>query len=66
LVIYFNGQPVKPAKTGTVAALLEQLGREPAYTVVTVDGKFIPPAEYKKFIVPDGARVNASELLAGG
>ncbi len=42
------------------------MGREPAQTVVTVDGRFIPPAEYKIFKVPDGARVQAHELLPGG
>ena len=65
-MIYFNGQPVEPAKNGTVAALLRQMGREPSLTVVMVDGEFVPPALYNKFIVSVGARVTAKELLNGG
>lgn len=65
-MIYFNDQPVEPAKNATVADLLKRMGREPSLTVVTVDGEFIPPAEYKKFVVPAGARVSAKELLDGG
>lgn len=65
-MIYFNDQPVEPAQDATLADLLRRLGREPARTVVTVDGKFIPPAEYKRFKLPDGARVTARELLDGG
>ena len=65
-MIYFNGRPVEPAKNGTVAELLKQLGREPALTVVTVNGEFVPPALYRKFILPEGARVTARELLSGG
>jgi thiamine biosynthesis protein ThiS len=65
-VIHFNGQPVPPEKNMTIARLLELMGREARLTVITVDGKFVPPAEYKSFIVPDGARVTARELHAGG
>ena len=65
-MIYFNDQPAAPAKGCTLSELLLGMGRDPALTVVTVDGKFIPPAEYKKFKVPDGARVQAHGLLGGG
>lgn len=65
-MIYFNDQPVEPAGDRTLADLLRLMGREPRYTVVTVDGLFVPPAEYKRFIVSDGARVTARELLDGG
>ena len=65
-MIYFNDQPVAPAKGRTLAELLRRMGREPARTVVTVDEKFVAPAEYKKYLVPDGARVAARELLDGG
>ena len=65
-MLYFNDQPVEPAKNCTLADLLKLLGREPSRTVVTVDGKFIPPAEYKKFVAAEGARITARELLGGG
>ena len=65
-MIYFNDQPVEPEKDATLADLLRRLDREPARTVVTVNGKFIPPAEYKKFKLPDRARVTARELPGGG
>lgn len=65
-MIYFNDQPVAPAKIKTLADLLKLSGREASQTVVTVDGKFVPQAEYKKFVVADGAIVRASELLGGG
>lgn len=65
-MIYFNGRPVAPAKNLTVAGLLELAGREAALTAVTVDGEFVAPQEYKSFVVPDGARVLARELLDGG
>ena len=65
-MIYFNDQPVAPAKGRTLTELLLLMGREPDQTVVTVDGKFIPRSEYRIFEVPDGARVQAHELLAGG
>lgn len=65
-MIYFNDQPVETAKDGTLADLLRRLGREPARTVVTVDGKFIPTAEHKRFKVSEGARVIARELPDGG
>lgn len=65
-VIYFNDQPVEPANDRTLADLLRRMGREPARTVVTVDGNFIPSAEHKRFKLPDGARVTARELPGGG
>jgi thiamine biosynthesis protein ThiS len=66
MVIYFNDQPAEPAKSGTLADLLRLMGREASRTVVTVNGGFVPPSDYKKFKVPDGARVAARELLDGG
>ncbi len=65
-MIHFNDQPLETAKDGTLEDLLRRLGREPARTVVTVDGDFVPPSEYKRFKVPDGARVSARELPGGG
>lgn len=65
-MIYFNDQPVAPVKGRTLAELLRRMGREPARTVVTVDGDFVPPSEYKIFKLPSGARVTARELLDGG
>ena len=65
-MIYFNGQRVPPEKGLTIARLLGLMGREARLTVVTVDDKFVPPAEYNKFIVNDGAKVAARELHSGG
>ncbi|MBI4351001.1 MAG: sulfur carrier protein ThiS [Elusimicrobia bacterium] len=65
-MIYLNGKPVAPAKNLTLARLLESAGRDARLTVLTVDDKFVPPAEYKSYVVPDGAKVTARELLAGG
>jgi sulfur carrier protein ThiS len=64
-VIYLDDKPA--ARPGiTVLELLKLAGRDPALTVVTVDGKFVPQSDYKKLVLPDGARVKARALLNGG
>lgn len=65
-MIYFNGVPVKTPKNITLAALLKRMGRDASQTVVLVDGRFVPPAEYKSFVASDGACVEARQLLDGG
>jgi len=65
-VIYFNDRPVVRAGELSLEDLLKLVGRETPPAAVTVDGEFVPPAEYKKFPVSDGARVRAWELLDGG
>jgi thiamine biosynthesis protein ThiS len=65
-LIYFNGKPV-PAKPGIkLAELLKLAGRDPALAAVTVDGEFVPVADYRKLVLHAGARVKAWELLDGG
>ena len=66
IMIYFNGRPVTPAKNMPLADLLRLAGRKAARVVVTADGKFVPASGYKKFVVRDGARLEARELLDGG
>ncbi|PKM97086.1 MAG: hypothetical protein CVU79_10105 [Elusimicrobia bacterium HGW-Elusimicrobia-3] len=64
-MIYLDDKPA--ARPGiTVLELLKLAGRDPALTVVTVDGKFVPQSDYKKLVLPDGARVKARALLNGG
>ncbi len=65
-MIYLNDQPVPSPKGGTLLALLKLAGRDPALTAVTVDGKFVPQADYKKLVLPDKARVKAWAFLEGG
>lgn len=64
--IYFDDKPVDAPAGATLKDLLELEGRDPALVVVTVDGKFVPGAEYGKLALHDGARVKARELLGGG
>lgn len=65
MVIYLDDKPA--GRPGiTLLELLKLAGRDPALTVVTVDGKFVPQSDYKKLVLPDGARVKARELLGGG
>lgn len=64
-MIYLDDKPA--ARPGiTVLELLKLAGRDPALTVVTVDGKFVPQSDYKKLVPADGARVKARALLNGG
>jgi thiamine biosynthesis protein ThiS len=65
-VIYFNDKPVEAPAGATLKELLKQQDCDPALVVVTVDGKFVPAAEYNKLALPGGARVKARELQAGG
>ena len=65
-MIYFNGRPLAAGKSVILADLLRLAGREASLAVVTVDGKFVPPADYKRYVVPCGARVRAGELQNGG
>jgi thiamine biosynthesis protein ThiS len=65
VVIYLDDKPA--GRPGiTLLELLRLAGRDPALTVVTVDGKFVPRSDYKNLVLPDGARVKALELLGGG
>lgn len=64
-MIYLDDKPA--ARPGvTLLELLTMAGRDPALTVVTVDGKFVPRSDYKKLVLPDEARVKVRELLNGG
>ena len=65
-MIYFNGEATDIPGGITLEALLRAMGRNPALTVVTVDGRFVPVSEYRATAVPEGAKVTARELLDGG
>lgn len=64
--MYLNGEPCQAAKGATVRDLLKLAGRDPALTVVTVDGKFVPRCDYGKVAPPAGARLAVYELHDGG
>lgn len=65
-LIYLNDSPLRAKKGVKLEELLKLAGREPALTAVTVDGKFVPRADFKKLVLPDGARVKAFDLRDGG
>ena len=65
-MLYFNDQAVAAPAGTTLQELLELQGRDPALAAVTVNGRFVPRAEYRKLALPEGARVRALELLDGG
>ena len=65
-MVYFNDKPLPCPSGATLLEILKLAGREPALTVVTVDGMFVPQSDYKKLVLADGARVIARELLGGG
>jgi len=65
-IIYFNDKPVDAPAGATLKALLKLQACDPALVVVTIDGKFVPGAEYSILALPDGARVKTRELLGGG
>jgi len=65
-VIYLDDKPIAAPGGVTLLELLKLAGRDPALTAVTVDGKFVPRADYRKLVLHDKARVKARELLDGG
>ncbi len=65
-VIYFNDRPIEIPAGTTLKELLKLQGRDPELVIVTVDEKFVPRAEYRKLLLPEGARVRARELQSGG
>ncbi|HBA60047.1 MAG TPA: thiamine biosynthesis protein ThiS [Elusimicrobia bacterium] len=65
-VLYFNDKQVETPEGTSLKELLKLQGRDPVLVVVTVDGKFVPGAEYAALVLQEGARVIARELLSGG
>jgi sulfur carrier protein ThiS len=65
-VIYLDEKPFSAPAGLTLLALLKLAGRDPALTVVTVDGRFVPQSDYKKLVLPDKARVKAWSFFDGG
>ncbi len=65
-MIYLNGKPAAAREGATVREILEAAGLAPALTVVTMDGNFVPPADYRRLRPGDGARLEARELQEGG
>ncbi|KAF0127767.1 MAG: hypothetical protein FD189_313 [Elusimicrobia bacterium] len=65
-MIYLNGRPAAARGGATVREILKAAGLAPALTVVTLDGVFVPPADYRKLRPGDGARLEAREMREGG
>lgn len=64
--VYVNDKPFGAGGELTLLRLLRLAGRDPAQTVVTVDGRFVPRAEYAALVPPAGARVAVREMQDGG
>lgn len=64
--VYLDGKALPAREGATVQELLALAGRDPAATVVTVDGRFVPRGDYRKYSPPDGARLAVYELHDGG
>ena len=65
-MLYFNDKEVATPAGTTLEELLKLQGRDPALVAVTVNGRFVPRAEYRTLALPEGARVRALELQDGG
>ena len=50
----------------TVTALLERFRYTFPHIIVKVDGRVVPPEEYRTSAIPDGADVRVIHLIAGG
>lgn len=66
MTVYVNERPVDVADGASLDAVLKAAGRAPELTLVTVDGRFVPPAEYRLCRPPEGAKIAVRELLGGG
>ena len=65
-MVYFNDKPLPCPDGATLLEILKLAGREPALTVVLLDGKFVPASDYRSLAPADGARVTAKDLPGGG
>lgn len=65
-MIYLNGRPSAVRDGATVWEILEAAGLDPVLTVVTLDGLFVPMADYRRIRPARGARLEAREMQEGG
>jgi sulfur carrier protein ThiS len=65
-MVYFNDKPLPCPDGATLLEILKLAGREPALTVVTVDGKFVPRPDYASLVPGAGARLTVRDLPGGG
>ncbi len=66
MTVHIDGKPAQVRDGATVSDLLALAGRDPARTLVTVDGKFVPAGKYRELRLKDGARLMFYELHDGG
>jgi thiamine biosynthesis protein ThiS len=64
--VNYNDNPVTAPAGTTLKELLKLQGCDPGLVVVTVDGRFVPQAEYSRLVLSEGNKVVARELLDGG
>lgn len=65
-MIRVNEDPLEWQPGMTVADILRARNFRFPLLIVTVDGTFVPKAEYATAPVPDGAEVKVVHLISGG
>ena len=64
--ITVNGKKVEWEEGMTVKSLLKKMQYSFPMIIVKIDGKLVPKDKYEATDVPDGAKVDAIHLIAGG
>ncbi len=65
-MIELNGRNIEWEEGLTVEALLRKMNYTYPMIIITVNGEKVDKSEWSNYLIPDGSKVVAHHLIAGG